>query len=75
MLCRFEYNGFPNPSYRPGKFELLIDGGIQAYTEPRPQLLMVSSGAPLLLLLLVALPFAALGAQGSGGTVLRQGCC
>ncbi|PSC71557.1 nadh:ubiquinone oxidoreductase complex i intermediate-associated 30 [Micractinium conductrix] len=43
VLSRFEYNGFPNPSYRPGKFELLIDGGIQAYTEPRPQLLMVSS--------------------------------
>ena len=41
---RFEYNGFANPRYRPGKFELAIEGGIRAYSEPRPQLLMVSSG-------------------------------
>ena len=44
VLSRFEYNGCANPAYHPGPFELRIDGGIRAYRDPRPQLLMVSSG-------------------------------
>ena len=44
VLSRFEYNGYANPAYHSGPFELLIDGGIRAYRDPRPQLLMVSSG-------------------------------
>lgn len=44
IAARFEFNGFPNPRYRPGKFELAIEGGIRAFKDPRPQLLMVSSG-------------------------------
>jgi hypothetical protein len=42
----FEFNGFPNPRYKAGRFELAIDGGIRAYRDPRPQLIMVSSGGP-----------------------------
>lgn len=42
--ARFEFNGFANPAYRPGTFELRIEGGIRAYRDPRPQLIMVSSG-------------------------------
>lgn len=34
---RFEFNGFPNPNYKPGNFTLDIQGGISAYKEPRPQ--------------------------------------
>lgn len=33
----------PNPSYSPGPFSLEISGGISAYVDPRPQLLLVSS--------------------------------
>ncbi|PRW55975.1 nadh:ubiquinone oxidoreductase complex i intermediate-associated 30 [Chlorella sorokiniana] len=43
VLSRFEFNGFANPAYRPGPFELRIEGGIRAYRDPRPQLIMVSS--------------------------------
>ncbi|KAL4457749.1 hypothetical protein ABPG75_012614 [Micractinium tetrahymenae] len=43
VLSRFEFNGYANPNYRPGRFELRIDGGIRAFRAPRPQLLMVSS--------------------------------
>ncbi|KAI7841291.1 hypothetical protein COHA_004910, partial [Chlorella ohadii] len=43
VLSRFEFNGFANPAYRPGPFELRIEGGIRAYRNPRPQLIMVSS--------------------------------
>lgn len=44
LTPRFEFNGFANPAYRPGSFELRIEGGIRAYRDPRPQLIMVSSG-------------------------------
>lgn len=44
LTPRFEFNGFANPAYRPGPFELRIEGGIRAYRDPRPQLIMVSSG-------------------------------
>jgi hypothetical protein len=43
VLSRFEYNGFPNPSFHPGPFKLELAGGISAYRDPRPQLLLVSS--------------------------------
>ncbi|KAG2502015.1 hypothetical protein HYH03_000510 [Edaphochlamys debaryana] len=43
VLSRFEFNKAPNPDYKPGAFELQIQGGINAYTAPRPQLVMVSS--------------------------------
>jgi hypothetical protein len=33
----------PPPSGPPGKFELAIDGGISAYRDPRPQLVVLSS--------------------------------
>lgn len=42
---RFEFNGYANPSYRPGPFTLRIEGGIRGFRAPRPQLVMVSSGA------------------------------
>jgi hypothetical protein len=41
--CRFEFNKAPNPSYKPGKFQLAIEGGISAYKAPRPALVAVSS--------------------------------
>uniref|UniRef100_A0A7S0RVS8 NAD(P)-binding domain-containing protein n=1 Tax=Chlamydomonas leiostraca TaxID=1034604 RepID=A0A7S0RVS8_9CHLO len=43
VLSRFEFNKMPNPAYKPGPFELLIDGGIRAYKAPRAQLVQVSS--------------------------------
>ncbi|KAF5834423.1 complex I intermediate-associated protein 30-domain-containing protein [Dunaliella salina] len=43
VLSRFEFNKMPNPSYRPGPFQLLMDGGVRAYKAPRPQIVMVSS--------------------------------
>ena len=43
VLSRFEFNKMPNPAYKPGPFELQIDGGIGAYRSPRPQLLVVGS--------------------------------
>ncbi|EFJ53199.1 hypothetical protein VOLCADRAFT_102805 [Volvox carteri f. nagariensis] len=43
VLSRFEYNKMPNPDYKPGPFELLIEGGIHAYNDVRPQLVMISS--------------------------------
>ncbi|GFR43419.1 hypothetical protein Agub_g4500 [Astrephomene gubernaculifera] len=43
VLSRFEFNKAPNPDYRPGAFELLLQGGIYAYNDVRPQLVMISS--------------------------------
>ncbi len=43
VYSRFAFNGFPNESYAPGSFEIEIEGGIRAYTAPRPQVLLVSS--------------------------------
>ncbi|WIA12335.1 hypothetical protein OEZ85_012388 [Tetradesmus obliquus] len=44
VLSRFEFNKAPNPSYRPGKFQLAIDGsGISAYKAPRPAVVAISS--------------------------------
>eukprot|EP00873_Tetraselmis_striata_P015836 jgi/Tetstr1/436100/TSEL_024948.t1 len=43
VYSRFEFNGLPNPFFAPGEFRLLIDGGVRAYKEPRPQFVMVSS--------------------------------
>lgn len=46
VLSRFEYNKMPNPVYKPGPFELLIDGGIKAYKAIRPQVVhLASAGA------------------------------
>lgn len=33
----------PNPSYKPGPFQLQIEGGIAAYTAPRPAVIAISS--------------------------------
>lgn len=41
VYSRFEFNGLPNPFFAPGEFRLLIDGGVRAYKEPRPQFVMV----------------------------------
>ena len=41
VYSRFEFNGLANPFHSPGSFELLIDGGIQAYMRPRPQFIQV----------------------------------
>ncbi|KIZ06137.1 hypothetical protein MNEG_1822 [Monoraphidium neglectum] len=43
VLSRFEFNKMPNPRYHPGPFELTIGGGLSAYRDPRPQLLVISS--------------------------------
>ncbi|GIL92972.1 hypothetical protein Vretimale_15467 [Volvox reticuliferus] len=43
VLSRFEFNKLPNQDYKPGPFELLIEGGIRAYQDVRPQLVMISS--------------------------------
>jgi hypothetical protein len=40
---RFEFNKAPNPSYKPGKFQLAIEGGIAAYKAPRPAVVAISS--------------------------------
>eukprot|EP00879_Flechtneria_rotunda_P002013 GHRR01002190.1.p1 GENE.GHRR01002190.1~~GHRR01002190.1.p1 ORF type:complete len:439 (+),score=154.06 GHRR01002190.1:1582-2898(+) len=43
VLSRFEFNKLPNPSYKPGPFQLFIEGGIQAYKAPRPAVVSISS--------------------------------
>jgi hypothetical protein len=43
VLSRFEFNKAPNPQYRPGPFTLEISGGFEAYSAPRPQLVVLSS--------------------------------
>jgi hypothetical protein len=43
VLSRFEFNKMPNPMYKPGPFELDIQGGINAYSEARPQIILISS--------------------------------
>ena len=43
MYSRFSFNGAPNEAFRPGPFELRVEGGIGAFAAPRPQLLLVSS--------------------------------
>ncbi|GAB4820680.1 hypothetical protein N2152v2_007726 [Parachlorella kessleri] len=43
VLSRFSFNGFPNPRYHPGKFTLELQGGISAYKDPRPQVVLISS--------------------------------
>lgn len=35
----------PHPRAPPGKFELGIAGGVEAYSAPRPQLVVLSSAA------------------------------
>lgn len=47
VLSRFEFNKMPNPAYKPGPFQLLLDGGVRAYKAPRPQIVMVSSAGAL----------------------------
>ena len=46
VYSRFEFNGLANPFYSPGRFELLIDGGIKGYKKPRPQFIQVSRRSP-----------------------------
>ncbi|KAG2439443.1 hypothetical protein HXX76_004799 [Chlamydomonas incerta] len=43
VLSRFEFNKAPNPDYKPGPFALLLADGISAYTDVRPQVVMISS--------------------------------
>eukprot|EP00878_Enallax_costatus_P001050 GHUV01001185.1.p1 GENE.GHUV01001185.1~~GHUV01001185.1.p1 ORF type:complete len:643 (+),score=165.16 GHUV01001185.1:143-2071(+) len=43
VLSRFEFNKMPNPSYKPGPFQLQIAGGISAYKAPRPAIVAISS--------------------------------
>ncbi|CAK0786611.1 hypothetical protein CVIRNUC_009825 [Coccomyxa viridis] len=43
VLSRFEFNGLPNPNYKAGRFSLKVFKGIQAYTEPRPALVFITS--------------------------------
>lgn len=45
VLSRFEFNKMPNPAYKPGPFELLIDGGVRSYVDVRPQVVMVRAAA------------------------------
>ena len=43
VYSRFEFNGYANPRYSPGPFELCIESGIKAYTEDKPQIVLISS--------------------------------
>jgi uncharacterized protein YbjT (DUF2867 family) len=43
IYSRFAYNGAPNLNCAPGPFELLLEGGVEAYAAPRPQCVLVSS--------------------------------
>ncbi|KAI8465804.1 MAG: complex I intermediate-associated protein 30-domain-containing protein [Monoraphidium minutum] len=43
VLSRFEFNKKANPKYHAGPYTLAIAGGISAYRDPRPQLLVISS--------------------------------
>jgi len=43
VYSRFAYNKARNPNHLPGAFELQIQGGIRAYTAPRPLLVAVGS--------------------------------
>jgi len=42
VYSRFEFNKYPNPSYKPGPFSLKIKE-ISAYSAPRPAFLLLSS--------------------------------
>lgn len=44
VLSRFEFNGMPNPSYKPGPWKLEIAGGIKGFKDVRPQIVLLSSG-------------------------------
>eukprot|EP00899_Mesostigma_viride_P022438 jgi/Mesvir1/3379/Mv05084-RA.2 len=44
VLSRFEFNRLPNPSYKPGRFNLEIAAeGFSAYKSPRPQVVLMST--------------------------------
>lgn len=43
VYSRFAFNGYPNESYTPGPFVVEFEGGIKAYSAPRPQLVLISS--------------------------------
>ena len=43
VYSRFAFNGFPNESHSPGPFEIHFAGGINAYTAPRSQIVLISS--------------------------------
>ncbi|CAD7695637.1 unnamed protein product [Ostreobium quekettii] len=45
VYSRFTHNRMPNPKYSPGPFEFEIKGGISVFRDPRPQIVLVSSGA------------------------------
>ena len=43
VYSRFSFNGFPNPSYKPGNFCIEFQGGIKAFKLPKPQIVLISS--------------------------------
>ena len=43
IYSRFEFNKYPNLNYTPGAFTFELEGGVQTYVAPRPQLVLVSS--------------------------------
>jgi len=43
VYSRFDFNKLPNPFHQEGPFKLEVQGGIRAYSRPRPQVVMLSS--------------------------------
>lgn len=43
VFSRFSFNGFPNPNYIPGSFEIEFECGLKAVKLPKPQIVLISS--------------------------------
>eukprot|EP00892_Ulva_mutabilis_P007202 jgi/Ulvmu1/4854/UM020_0140.1 len=43
VYSRFDLNGIANPNYKPGAFKLSIEGGLAAFTAPRPAVVLLTS--------------------------------
>ena len=43
VYSRFSFNGFANPNYEPGPFQIEFKKGIEAYVDSKPQIVLISS--------------------------------
>ena len=43
VYSRFSFNGFANPNHKFGDFRVEFEGGIKAFKNPKPQIVLISS--------------------------------
>lgn len=43
VYSRFNFNGFANPNHKFGDFRVEFEGGIKAFKNPKPQIVLISS--------------------------------